>query len=114
VIRRGRILMYTGIAVIVVGLSKAHAVAHEYSWSGSSRFAWSLGSASLLGLAAYALGLPEQPRTRRSALLAAVSAAIVSALAEGHRVTFDLHCLTVGRARALDELLELVAESVGP
>jgi lipopolysaccharide/colanic/teichoic acid biosynthesis glycosyltransferase len=81
VIRRGRILMYTGIAVIVVGLSKAHAVAHEYSWSGSSRFAWSLGSASLLGLAAYALGLPEQPRTRRSALLAAVSAAIVSALA---------------------------------
>jgi hypothetical protein len=46
--------------------------------------------------------------------VAEVRAAIVGALAEGHRVTFDLHCLTVGRARALDELLELVAESVGP
>ena len=40
-------------------------VAHEYSWSGSSRFAWSLGYVLLLSITAYGFGLPEQPRTRR-------------------------------------------------
>jgi lipopolysaccharide/colanic/teichoic acid biosynthesis glycosyltransferase len=82
--RWGRIDVYAGVVVCVVGLSKAHAVAHEYSWSGSFRFAWSLGYVLLLCLAAYSVGLPEQPRTRRGALLAAVvatgSAAIVISL----------------------------------
>ena len=64
----------------VVGLSKAHAVAHEYSWSGSSRFAWSMGYVLLLCLAAYSVGLPEQPRTRLAALRAAVLAAGTAAL----------------------------------
>ena len=41
--RWARIAMYTGVVVVVGGLCKAHAVVHEYSWSGSSRFAWSLG-----------------------------------------------------------------------
>jgi len=59
--------MYAGIATCVVVLSKFHAVAHEYSWSGSSRFAWSFGYVLLLSLTAYGFGLPEQPRSRRSA-----------------------------------------------
>jgi lipopolysaccharide/colanic/teichoic acid biosynthesis glycosyltransferase len=73
--------VYAGVVVCVGGLSKAHAVAHEYSWSGSSRVAWSLGYVLLLCLAAYSVGLPEQPRTRRAALLAAVLATGSAALA---------------------------------
>jgi lipopolysaccharide/colanic/teichoic acid biosynthesis glycosyltransferase len=74
------VLLYVGLAAIVIGLSKAHAVVNEYSWSGSSRFAWSLGYVALLGLAAYSFGLPERPRSRRSALFAAVAATITAAL----------------------------------
>jgi lipopolysaccharide/colanic/teichoic acid biosynthesis glycosyltransferase len=73
--------MYSGIVVVVLGLCKAHAVVHEYTWSGSSRFAWSLGYVLLLSVAAYSVGLPEQLRTRRGGCLAAVvatgSAAVV-------------------------------------
>ncbi len=79
--RWGRFALYAGIAACVVGLSKAHAVTHEYSWSGSSRFAWSMGYVLLLGLTAYAFGLPEQYRTRRSALLGAAAAVATAALA---------------------------------
>ena len=78
--RVGRTATYAGAAVCVVGLSKAHAVVHEYSWSGSSRFAWSLGYVLLLCLAAYSVGLPEQPRTRLAALRSAVIATAVAAL----------------------------------
>jgi lipopolysaccharide/colanic/teichoic acid biosynthesis glycosyltransferase len=62
-----------------VGLSKAHAVASGYVWSGSPRFAWSMTFVGLLCLAAYAFGLPEQRPTRRSALLAAVLATFAAA-----------------------------------
>jgi lipopolysaccharide/colanic/teichoic acid biosynthesis glycosyltransferase len=72
--------MYAGVVAIVGGLCKAHAVAHEYSWSGSTRFAWSLGYVILLCVAAYSVGLPEQPRTRRAALVSSVAATGVSAL----------------------------------
>lgn len=73
--------MYTGVVLVVGGLCKAHAVTHEYSWSGSTRFAWSLGFASLLCLTAYSVGLPEQPRTRRRALVAALMATGAAAVA---------------------------------
>ena len=79
--RWGRIAVYAGVVLCVVGLSKAHAVAHEYSWSGSFRFAWSLGYVALLCLAAYSVGLPEQPRTRRGAIVAATLATGSAALA---------------------------------
>ncbi len=39
-------------------LCKTHAVVHEYSWSGSSRFAWSLGYVLFVSVAAYSVGLP--------------------------------------------------------
>jgi len=72
--------MYAGVVVTVGGLCKAHGLAHEYSWSGSSRFAWSLGYVALLCLAAYSVGLPEQPRTRRAAVLVACVATSSAAL----------------------------------
>jgi lipopolysaccharide/colanic/teichoic acid biosynthesis glycosyltransferase len=77
--RPGRLILYLGTAAAVIGLSKAHAVASDYVWSGSSRFAWSLTFIGLLGLTAYAFGLPEQPRTRRAALLSALLATLSAA-----------------------------------
>ena len=79
--RLARFAIYTGTVAAVVGLSKAHAMSHGYSWSGSSRFAWSLGFVALLALTAYGFGLPDQPRTRREALLAALGATVVASLA---------------------------------
>jgi lipopolysaccharide/colanic/teichoic acid biosynthesis glycosyltransferase len=79
--RWARSAMYAGVVVCVLGLCKAHALAHEYSWSGSSRFAWSIGYVLLVCLAAYSVGLPDQPRTRRAAILAAVIATGSAALA---------------------------------
>jgi lipopolysaccharide/colanic/teichoic acid biosynthesis glycosyltransferase len=78
--RLARLALYAGTAVCVAGLSKAHAVAHQYSWSGSSRFAWSLGYVLLLSVTAYGFGLPDQPRDRRAALFAAVGATATAAL----------------------------------
>jgi lipopolysaccharide/colanic/teichoic acid biosynthesis glycosyltransferase len=69
------------VVLTVGGLCKMHAVVHGYSWSGSSRFAWSLGYVVLLCIAGYSVGLPDQPRTRRAAVLAAVVATGSAALA---------------------------------
>jgi lipopolysaccharide/colanic/teichoic acid biosynthesis glycosyltransferase len=77
--RPGRLILFLGTIATVVGLSKAHAVASGYVWSGSFRFAWSLAFIGLLCLAAYAFGLPEQRPTRRGALLAAVLATTAAA-----------------------------------
>ena len=73
--------LFTGIAVAVVGLSKLHASQlGTYDYTGSSRFAWSLAYIAILGVAAYGMGLPDVPRTRRSAFLSAVLAAVLGAL----------------------------------
>ncbi len=77
--RPGRLALYLLTAVTVIGLSKAHAVASGYVWSGSFRFAWSMAFIGILCLAAYAFGLPEQARTHRQALLAAVCATVSAA-----------------------------------
>jgi exopolysaccharide biosynthesis polyprenyl glycosylphosphotransferase len=73
--------MFAGTFGCVAALSKLHAVTHAYSWSGSSRFAWSIAYVLLLLLAAYGFGLPEQPRTRRGAAWSAVGATFTAALA---------------------------------
>ena len=78
--RWGRIALYVGIVVAIVGLSKAHAVAHDYSWSGSSRFVWSLAYVGLLGFTAYAFGLPDLCVDRRRTWVAASAAAATAAL----------------------------------
>ncbi len=73
--------LFGGIAAAVVGLSKLHASeVGTYDYSGSPRFAWSLAYIVILGLAAYGMGLPDVPRTRRSAIISAVAAAVVGAL----------------------------------
>jgi lipopolysaccharide/colanic/teichoic acid biosynthesis glycosyltransferase len=79
--RLARWALYAGTAACVVALSKAHAVAHEYSWSGSFRFAWSFAYVVLLGVTAYGFGLPELPRTRRAAFLVSASATATAAIA---------------------------------
>jgi len=70
--RRLRILLYGGIASIVLGLGKVHAVAHRYDLTTSSRFVWTISYIGLLAVAAYGLGFPELRGTRRGAALGAV------------------------------------------
>lgn len=78
--RGARLALVTGTAVCVFGLSKAHAVAHDYSWSGSSRVPWSIAFVAVLGVGAYAFGLPDQARGRRSAALGALGATVTAAV----------------------------------
>jgi lipopolysaccharide/colanic/teichoic acid biosynthesis glycosyltransferase len=73
--------LFGGIAAAVVGLSKLHASqVGGYDYSGSSRFAWSIAYIVLLAVTAYGMGLPDVPKTRRSAVLSAVVAALLGAL----------------------------------
>ncbi len=75
--RAARILLYAGVVVAVVGLSKAHAAwsLPAYDYTGSFRFAWSLAYIALLCGAAYGLGLPDLARGRRAAVVAGAGAA---------------------------------------
>jgi lipopolysaccharide/colanic/teichoic acid biosynthesis glycosyltransferase len=73
--RRLRILLYGGIASIVLGLGKVHAVAHGYDLTTSSRFVWTISYIALLAIAAYGLGFPELRGTRRGAALGALQVA---------------------------------------
>jgi lipopolysaccharide/colanic/teichoic acid biosynthesis glycosyltransferase len=79
--RAARPLLLAGVAVAVLGLSKAHATAHGYDYTESFRFAWSLTYIALLWAAAYGAGLPELPRNRRSAALSAAASTGAAALA---------------------------------
>src|SRR5262249_26055498 len=78
--RVARAGLYSGIALVVLGLSKVHAAAHGYDFTASARFGWALAFVAMGCLAAYAMGLPELARTRRAAWLAAIGAGMVSAL----------------------------------
>jgi lipopolysaccharide/colanic/teichoic acid biosynthesis glycosyltransferase len=79
--RVARLLFLAGIALAVLGLSKAHAQAHGYDFTASFRFAWSLAYIGLLSAACYGAGLPELPSTRRSAALTAAASTAAAALA---------------------------------
>lgn len=89
--RLARLCMVAGIAATVLGLSKLHAVRHGYVFHGSFRFGWALTYAALLGVAAYAAGLPDL--TRRHRLLMPSIAAVSSAA-----VAISLAQLAVGSA----------------
>ena len=78
--RLARILLVVGTVGTVLALSKAHATAYGYDYSASFRFTWSLAYIGLLLVAAYGAGLPDLPRTRRSAVLTASASAGVAAL----------------------------------
>jgi lipopolysaccharide/colanic/teichoic acid biosynthesis glycosyltransferase len=79
-----RPLFFAGILAIVFGLAKAHAayVADDaYDFTGSSRFAWTVLYGVLLVVGSYAAGLPDLPRTRRQAVVAAVVGPSMAAVA---------------------------------
>lgn len=65
---------------MVLVLSTAHANDHGYDYIGSFRFTWSLAYIALLVVASYGAGLPDLPRTRRSAVLTAAGSTVVAAL----------------------------------
>jgi lipopolysaccharide/colanic/teichoic acid biosynthesis glycosyltransferase len=64
-------LQYAGIIGAVFGLSKLHAVAHGYDFTGSSRLGWAVAYTFLIGLATYGAGLPDLARGRSTIMTAA-------------------------------------------
>lgn len=80
--RAVRPLLYLGVLVIVFGLAKVHATSiGHYNLTGSGRFGWTATYAVILCLCAYGFGLPDLPRTKRTALSASVGAAFAGAVA---------------------------------
>ena len=81
--RIAQLLSIGGGAFAVLGLSKVHArwVADSpYDFTGSFRLTWALGYVVLLAVAAYAVGLPDTPRSWKHASVHALLAAGVAAL----------------------------------
>lgn len=80
--RAARPLLYAGVLVVVFGLALVHArVLNDYSFTGTSRFGWTIAYVALLCTFAYGFGLPDVPRSRRAALGPAVGAAFLGAAA---------------------------------
>jgi lipopolysaccharide/colanic/teichoic acid biosynthesis glycosyltransferase len=79
--RLARPLLLLGIVAVVVSLSKVHAAAHGYDYTGSFRFAWSIAYMALLCVAAYGAGLPDLPGDSRSATLTAAASTAAAAFA---------------------------------
>ncbi len=79
--RAARVLVYLGTFAVVLGLSKYHAayIGH-YDFTNSFRFAWSFAYIGMLGLAAYGVGLPDLPRSARSAALTALGSTVAAAI----------------------------------
>jgi lipopolysaccharide/colanic/teichoic acid biosynthesis glycosyltransferase len=68
---------YGGIALVVVGLSKAHAAliaSPPYDLSESFRLPWAVVFSVFLAVAAYSVGLPDVPRQARQIAAASVAA----------------------------------------
>lgn len=66
------LLMPTGLAAIVLGLSKYHATyvdERTYDFTESTRLGWAIGTILLLIAISYAVGLPDPPRGSRIAVL---------------------------------------------
>jgi lipopolysaccharide/colanic/teichoic acid biosynthesis glycosyltransferase len=74
--------MYVGVLVVVFGLGLAHAewIGH-YSFTGTSRFGWTIAYSVVLCVLAYGFGLPDVPQSRRAALGSAVAASFLGAAA---------------------------------
>ncbi len=82
--RAARYLSLFGPLLVVLAFSKVHAAVvadPPYDYTSSFRFAWSLGYALVLGIAAYGLGLPELARTRRQLVQQTLVASLVAAIA---------------------------------
>lgn len=80
--RTARPLLYGGVLVVVLGLGQVHAsIIGHYSFTGTSRFLWTVAYAGILCITAYGFGLPDVPRSRKAALGSAVGASFLGALA---------------------------------
>lgn len=80
--RAARPLLYVGVLTIVFGLALVHAcVLNDYSFTGTSRFSWTIAYVAILCTLAYGFGLPDVPRSRKAALGASVGASFLGAAA---------------------------------
>jgi lipopolysaccharide/colanic/teichoic acid biosynthesis glycosyltransferase len=80
--RIARVLSLGGGAIAVLVLSLVHAsdiAEPPYSFTGSFRFSWAIGYSVVLGVTTYAVGLPDQPASRRQAAWLAVVAVSIAA-----------------------------------
>jgi hypothetical protein len=90
--RLARITTFVAPAVVVLALSKVHAVRNGYDFTESSRLVWAAVYTGALVVGAYAVGLPDLVRTRRAAYAAAVGAPLAAA------TTLSLAQLALGDA----------------
>jgi lipopolysaccharide/colanic/teichoic acid biosynthesis glycosyltransferase len=79
--RLARVATVLGPIVVVLALGKIHASVHSYDFTDSFRFAWAIGFALALVVAAYGFGVPDVPRQRRQAAFVAIGATAVATLA---------------------------------
>jgi lipopolysaccharide/colanic/teichoic acid biosynthesis glycosyltransferase len=75
------IYLIAGTIATVVGYGKIHAVWHQYDYTDSLRFGWSLSYIALLLVVAYGFGFPGQIRNWRSGLLSAAGATALAGTA---------------------------------
>ncbi len=60
--RLARPLLYAGVLVVVFGLARIHAAfIGEYSFTGTSRFGWTVAYAAILCVLAYGVRAPRRP-----------------------------------------------------
>ena len=79
--RAARPLLYAGVLVVVFGLAQIHArFIGDYSFTGTSRFGWTIAYAGILCVFAYGFGLPDVP-ARAGPRSAGVGAAFLGAAA---------------------------------
>jgi len=69
-----------GLAAAVIGFSKLHAVAHDYDYTNTPRFAYSFAYIGVHWVSAYGMGFPDLRRSRREAYPGAVQATLLAAL----------------------------------
>jgi exopolysaccharide biosynthesis polyprenyl glycosylphosphotransferase len=72
--RLSKFLTYAGIVGIVFGLARFHADLHDYEYSGRLRVTVAVIYVLFLVVASYGAGIPDLPRSRRSAITSAVFA----------------------------------------
>lgn len=81
--RIGVLLFYVGIPTIVLALHQLHAsfvAVPRYDLASVGQFGWDALYTGIIALAAYALGLPEQPKNLVSAMLRSAMAGALGAL----------------------------------
>lgn len=81
--RVGVLLFYLGVPAIILALHQLHAsvvAVPSYDLASVGQFGWDALYTGLIALAAYALGLPEQPRNLTSAMLRSAMAGALGAL----------------------------------